>query len=179
MRILYSWLKDFIDLNVPAEELRDVFPRLGMEVAAIEKTGAHFTGVSAAKITAIGKHPNADKLSLVDLETGSGMKKVVCGAKNIAVGQIVPLAVEGAQLPGGILKKAKIRGVESDGMICSSDELGAPGGPVDGIYVLPPDTPVGADAVALFGGPDWIFELEIGPNRPDLLSHLGVARELG
>ena len=179
MKILYSWLKDFIDLNVPASELATVFPRLGMEVAGVEKTGAHFTGVSAAKITAIGKHPNADKLSLVDLETSAGLKKVVCGAKNIAVGQVVPLAVEGASLPGGVLKKAKIRGVESDGMICSSEELGVRGGPEDGIYVLPENTPVGADAVQLFGGPDWIFELEIGPNRPDLLSHVGVARELG
>ncbi|NLO92066.1 MAG: phenylalanine--tRNA ligase subunit beta [Elusimicrobia bacterium] len=178
MKILYSWLKDFIDLKASAQELREVFPRLGMEVAGVEKTGAHFTGVSAARITAIGRHPNADRLSLVDLETGAGMKKVVCGAKNIAVGQLVPLAVAGAELPGGVLKKAKIRGVESDGMICSSEELGVSGGPEDGIYVLPPDTPVGADAVQLFGGPDYVFELEIGPNRPDLLSHLGVAREL-
>ena len=179
MKILYSWLKDFIDLQVPAAELATVFPRIGMEVAAVEKTGAHFVGVSAARITAIGKHPNADRLSLVDLETSSGLKKVVCGAKNIAVGQIVPLAVEGAELPGGVLKKSKIRGVDSDGMICSSEELGVPGGPEDGIFVLPENTPVGTDAAVLFGGPDWTFELEIGPNRPDLLSHLGVARELG
>ncbi|MCX5783523.1 MAG: phenylalanine--tRNA ligase subunit beta, partial [Elusimicrobia bacterium] len=178
MRILYSWLKDFIDLQCPPDELAQKFLPIGIEVESMEKLGAQFSGVYAAKILKIDKHPNADKLSLVEVYDGQKQFTVVCGAKNIAVGQNVPLAHVGAKLPDGELKKAKIRGIESEGMICSSQELRILGGAADGILVLGEDTTPGADVSKLFGEPDCVFDLKIAPNRPDLLSHLGVAREL-
>jgi phenylalanyl-tRNA synthetase beta chain len=177
MKILHSWLKDFIDIKHSPAELAEVLTALGIEVEGMEKTGAQFSGVAVAQILKIDRHPNADKLSLVELETAQGKKTVVCGAKNIAAGQKIPLATVGAVLPGGTLKKSKIRGIESEGMICASDELGLPGGSHEGILVLDAGLAIGADVSKLFGEPDCVFDLK-APNRPDLLSHFGVAREL-
>jgi len=178
MKILYSWLKDFIDINMPPEELAKKLVSIGIEVASVEKTGANFTGVCVAEIQKIDVHPNADKLHLVDVNDGTSVMTVVCGAQNIAVGQRVPLAKVGAKLPDGELKKAKIRGVESNGMLCSTDELKLPDDGVDGIFLLPKDAPLGTDVAKMFGEPDCALDLEIVPNRPDLLSHFGIAREL-
>ncbi len=177
MKILHSWLKDFVAINHSPDELSGVFTALGIEVEGMEKTGAQFTGVAVAQILKIDRHPNADRLSLVELETAEGKKTVVCGAQNIAVGQKIALAVVGAKLPGGTLKKSKIRGVESEGMICASDELGLPGGSHEGIMVLDAGLAIGTDVSKLFGEPDCVYDLK-APNRPDLLSHFGVAREL-
>ncbi|MCL2888331.1 MAG: phenylalanine--tRNA ligase subunit beta [Elusimicrobia bacterium] len=178
MKILYSWLKDFIDVDLPAAELAAKLAALGIETAELKKTGADFEGVHTAKILKIEKHPNADKLSLVDLDTGSGVRKVVCGAKNLEVGIIVPLAREGARLGSNILTAAVIRGIKSDGMICSADELGLVEKRAEGILHLDKNLAIGIDVSTLYGKPDYIFDLEITPNRPDLLSHLGIAREL-
>ncbi|MDD4003989.1 MAG: phenylalanine--tRNA ligase subunit beta [Elusimicrobiaceae bacterium] len=181
MRLLQSWLSDFIDIDLTPDELAGKFTLLGIEVEAMEKTGACFTGVRVAEILKIDKHPNADKLSLVLVNTGAGEQTVVCGAKNIAVGQKIPLAGVGAKLPDGELKKTSIRGVESCGMICSAGELQvAESGPAHehGIMVLDAGLAPGADVAALFGEPDCVFELKITPNRPELLSVLGIAREL-
>lgn len=179
MKILYSWLKDYIDVNLTPEELEKKLNTLGIEVASITKTGADFEGVYAAKIEAILPHPNADKLHLVDLSAKDGAQRVVCGAQNIAVGQIVPLAKVGATLRGQKLTAAEIRGVVSEGMLCSADELGLAGERQKGIMILDKDIKIGADIKSLYGGDsDCVFELELTPNRPDLMSHLGVAREL-
>lgn len=178
MRLLQSWLSDFIEIDLTPDELAGEFTLLGIEVEGMEKTGASFTGVSVAEILKIDRHPNADKLSLVLVETGSGTQTVVCGAKNIAVGQKIPLATVGAKLPDGELKKTTIRGVESCGMICSSAELKVEGGPADGIMVLDANLANGTDVAGLFGKPDCVFELKITPNRPELLSVLGIAREM-
>lgn len=179
MKILYSWLKDFIDLDLSAEELAQKFTELGIEVASVEKKGADFEGVNVAQITHIEDHPNSDHLHLVDLDLGEGKtQRVVCGAPNVAVGQKVPLARVGARLGKMVLTPAKIRGVASEGMICSSDELGLTNTRARGILVLDENIPLGTDVRSLYGKADALFDLEITSNRPDLLSHLGVAREL-
>ena len=180
MKILYSWLKDFIDLNLTPEELAQKLTDLGIEVASMEKTGADFEGVNVAQITQIENHPDSDHLHLVTLDLGGGKtQRVVCGAPNVAVGQKVPLARVGARLGKNVLKPAVIRGVQSEGMICSSDELGLTNTRARGIMVLDENLPLGTDVSSLYGKADTLFDLEITSNRPDLLSHLGVARELG
>ena len=180
MKILYSWLKDFIDLDLTPEELSKKLTDVGIEVASVETTGADFEGVFVAQIIKIEDHPNSDHLHLVTLDLGSGKtQRVVCGAPNVAVGQKVPLARVGARLGKNVLKPAVIRGVESEGMICSSDELGLTQTRARGIMVLDENLPLGTDVSSLYGKPDSLFDLEITSNRPDLLSHLGVARELG
>ena len=180
MKILYSWLKDFIDLDLTPEELAKKLTDLGIEVASVEKTGADFEGVHVAQIIKIDNHPNSDHLHLVTLDRGNGVtQRVVCGAPNVAVGQKVPLARVGARLGKIVMKPAVIRGVESEGMICSSDDLGLTHTRAHGILVLDENLPLGTDVSTLYGKADTIFELEITSNRPDLLSHWGVARELG
>lgn len=180
MKILYSWLKDFIDIDLTPEELVKKLTDLGIEVASVETTGADFEGVNVAQIVKIEDHPNSDHLHLVTLDLGGGKtQRVVCGAPNVAVGQKVPLARVGARLGKEVLKPAVIRGVESEGMICSSDELGLTQTRARGIMVLDESLELGTDVSALYGKPDSLFDLEITSNRPDLLSHLGVARELG
>ena len=180
MKILYSWLKDFIDLNLTPEELSQKLTDLGIEVASMETTGADFEGVYVAQITQIENHPDSDHLHLVTLDLGEGKtKRVVCGAPNVAIGQKVPLAHVGARLGKVVLTPAKIRGVVSEGMICSSDELGLTNTRARGILVLDEKIPLGTDVRSLYGKSDALFDLEITSNRPDLLSHLGVARELG
>ncbi len=180
MKILYSWLKDFIDIDLTPEELVKKLTDLGIEVASVETTGADFEGVNVAQIVKIEDHPNSDHLHLVTLDLGGGKtQRVVCGAPNVAVGQKVPLARVGARLGKEVLKPAVIRGVESEGMICSSDELGLTQTRARGIMVLDESLELGTDVSTLYGKPDSLFDLEITSNRPDLLSHLGVARELG
>lgn len=178
MKILYSWLKDFIDLDLTPEELAGKLTVLGMEVEEIKKTGADFDDIYAAKIVKINAHPNSEKLHLVDLETKDGAKRVVCGAQNIAEGQTVPLANVGSRLGKIYLKPAEIRGVVSEGMLCSADELGLAAERQKGIMILDPKIPVGTDVKTLYGKADAIFEVSLTPNRPDLMSHLGIAREL-
>ena len=179
MKILYSWLKDFIEIDLTPEELVKKLTDLGIEVASVETTGADFEGVNVAQIIKIEDHPDSDHLHLVTLDLGGGKtQRVVCGAPNVALGQKVPLARVGARLGKTVLKAAVIRGIESEGMICSSDELGLTQTRARGILVLDESLPLGTDVSTLYGKPDSLFDLEITSNRPDLLSHLGVAREL-
>lgn len=178
MKILYSWLSDFIENPPAAEEAAAKLCRVGLKVEELQKTGASFTGVCVGLIEKIDKHPNADKLALVDVNDGKSVMRVVCGAKNIAVGQKIPFAKVGAMLSEGELKKAKIRGVESEGMICSAQELGLEGYDNSGILVLPPGAPVGVDAMTLFPKADVALEVEMLPNQGYCLSHYALAREL-
>ncbi len=180
MKIVYSWLKEFIDIKLLSEQLTDKLNSLGMEVESVEKIGADFSGVYCGEILKIEKHPNADKLSLVTLDTRNGKANIVCGATNLKLNNKVPVAEIGAKLTTTDgLQKAKIRGIESCGMICSADELGIVKERQEGIIVLDKNIKVGTNIKTLYGKADYIFEVEIPPNRPDLLSHLGVARELG
>ncbi len=178
MKIQHSWLMEFIGVPLEVDDLIGKLTRLGFNIEEVTRTGASFSGVVAGRILTIEKHPNADKLSLCDVNDGTAVIKVVCGAKNIAVGQKIAFAKVGAVLAEGVLKKAKIRGVESEGMICAAGELGLEGYDNSGILVLPESTPLGADVSTLFAKPDCVLEVEITPNLAYCLSHYALAREL-
>ncbi|MDQ1517552.1 MAG: phenylalanyl-tRNA synthetase beta chain, partial [Actinomycetota bacterium] len=152
---------------------------IGLIVEGIVAPGRDISGVITVRVVAIERHPNADKLLLVDIDPGDGeTRRVVCGASNFAVGDIVPWAPPGAELPGGFkLERRKIRGQFSDGMLCAPDELGL-SDDHSGIMILSPDTPLGEDLRTVLGLDDIVFDLEITPNRPDAMSIAGVARDL-
>ncbi|MCC5847249.1 MAG: phenylalanine--tRNA ligase subunit beta [Verrucomicrobia bacterium] len=179
MLIPLSWLKDYIELHEDVDALRELLTFSGLEVEAVETHGSDFEQIVVAEITAISPHPNADKLTLCTIEDGSGVPQtVVCGAPNVRVGMKTIFAPVGVTLPNGLtLKKAKIRGVESLGMLCAEDELGLSKAH-DGIMDLAADLSPGTPAVDVLGGPEIVFDLEVTPNRPDCLSVIGVAREL-
>lgn len=179
MKFSMDWLGQFLPLPVGPDELSRHLLMLGFEVASMQSLGPGFTGVVIGEILDIRKHPNADRLSLCSVSDGQTTLPVVCGARNIGVGARVPLARIGAILPGGReIRRSNIRGVESQGMICSASELGLPENDGGGILLLPRDAPVGQDAARTLGRTDVVLELEITPNRPDCLSHYGLAREL-
>jgi len=178
MKISLNWLKELVDLPWPADALPEKLASLGFPVESVEKKGVSATGVIAVKILAVDKHPNADRLRIAKVTDGSGERSIVCGAPNIEPGQTVPLATPGAKLPGGIeITISKIRGVESGGMLCSERELGLSEEHA-GILMLPEGTKLGSDVAAALGGSDTIFDVEVTPNRPDILSHVGLARDL-
>ena len=150
----------------------------GIEVEDVQQRGADFDKVIVAQIESFEPHPNADRLSVCRVNDGSGLpRQVVCGAKNFRAGDKAPLALPGAILPGGEkIRASKLRGVESEGMLCSSRELNL-AEDAAGLLILPGDAPIGAPLSDIFP-PDTVLEIEVTPNRPDLLSHYGIAREL-
>jgi len=180
MKVSFSWLSSFLDLSgiAPADIARKL-TFSGIELEGMEQTGGQAGGVVVAEVRAVEKHPQADKLSVCRVFDGREEVQVVCGAANVRAGGKYPFAPIGAVLLGGELKikKAKLRGVESFGMLCSATELGLPA-QEDGLMTLDPGTAVGRPMAELLGPPDTIFELEITPNRPDCLSMIGIAREL-
>ena len=179
MKISINWLRDFVDCQLPASELEDLLRRAGLEVAGIDQRGAAIDHVVAAEILESTQHPNADRLSVCKVNDGSPEpRQIVCGAKNYKVGDKVPLALPGAVLPGNFkINTGKLRGVESEGMMCSAKELRL-AEDSEGLLILPPETAPGTPIKDLFPT-ETILELEITPNRSDWLSHLGVAREIG
>lgn len=174
MKILRSWLKDYINFDKSDEELADLLTFSGTLVEEVEKEISD--ELIVAKIKSIKKHPNADKLSLAEVETGEEILNIVCGAPNLEVGQIVPLAKVGAKFGDFEIKEVEIRGEKSQGMLCSEKELGL-GDDHSGIMILPADYKIGEKLNKYLGG-DAVFDLEITPNRGDCLSHLGIAREI-
>lgn len=178
MKISSNWLREHLDYGLDASALSEALLRLGFEVSGVERRGPAFSGVVVARVVSREKHPNADKLSVCVVDDGTGTRNVVCGAPNVAAGQLVAFARVGAALPGGHkIGKAKLRGVESQGMICSREELGLPKDG-DGIWVLGGAPAAGCDVRTLVGPPDDMLDVEVTPNRPDCLSHRGLAREL-
>ena len=179
MKISINWLRDFVDCQLPASELENLLRRAGLEVAGIDQRGVAIDHVVAAEILESTQHPNADRLSVCKVNDGSPEpRQIVCGAKNYKVGDKVPLALPGAVLPGDFkIKTGKLRGVESEGMMCSAKELRL-AEDSEGLLILPPETAPGTPIKDLFPA-ETILELEITPNRSDWLSHLGVAREIG
>ena len=181
MKISFNWLRELCDLKpgVTADSVAEKLSLAGLEVESIDRRGRDLTGVVVAEVLGKRPHPSADTLSIVRLAAGGAEEEVVCGAPNVPVpGGKVAWAQPGATLPGGkTLDRREIRGVMSPGMICSEIELGL-GEEGDGILILSPDTPVGADLARHVGLLDEVLEVNVTPNRPDALSHAGIAREV-
>jgi len=173
MKILKSWLKDYVDIKQSDTKIADLLTFSGTLVEEI--IGQLDDKIISAKILEVNPHPNADKLRLAKVDTGKGELEIVCGAPNIEAGQIVPLAMAGAKIGGEKIKEVEIRGVKSAGMLCSEKELGI-SDTHDGIMLLPEKTPVGLPLNEVIDS-DTLFDIEITPNRGDCLSHIGVARE--
>ena len=178
MKFSVNWLREFVELPSSVEELAELLTLAGIEIEGIEKRGANFDKVVVAQITASSQHPNADRLSVCQVDDGSGQtRQIVCGAKNYKVSDKVPLALPGAVLANDLkIKASKLRGVESQGMLCSGKEL-ALSEDSDGLLILSPDAKIGVPIGTLFPE-DTILDVEITPNRGDLLSHFGLAREI-
>ena len=179
MKISLEWLKDYVALPESADALADALTQGGTEVIGREARGHVPDKIVVAQILSSEQHPNADRLSVCQVDDGSGQpRQIVCGAKNYKVGDKVPLALPGAVLgPDFKIKAGKLRGVASDGMMCSAKEL-ALAEDAEGLLILSADAPVGQPVKELFP-PDTVLELEVTPNRPDLLGYRGVAREVG
>jgi phenylalanyl-tRNA synthetase beta chain len=178
MKFSVNWLREFVDLPENPEDIAELLTRAGIETKKIETRAANIENVIVSQITVSSRHPNADRLTVCEVDDGSGRKRqIVCGATNYKVGDKVPLALPGAKLPNGTeIRKSKLRGVESEGMLCSPIELGL-GEDASGLLILSPDAKVGAPIANLFPS-DTILDVEITPNRGDLLSHFGLAREI-
>ena len=179
MRVALDWLSEWIPLPGSTEELVERLTLGGLEIEGIESTGPALEGVVVGHVVECGPHPDADRLSLCRVDAGGDEPaQVVCGAPNVAAGQKIAFAAPGTRLPDGSkLKKAKIRGVPSHGMICSTRELGL-GDDHEGILVLDADAPVGALLGDVLAGGDTVLDMEITPNRGDWASMLGMAREV-
>src|SRR5262249_22113820 len=186
MKVTLNWLKQYVDFDWSPEELSERLTMLGIEVEGVHKVGGEFEGIVVAQVITRDKHPNADKLSLCRVNDGKGERQIVCGAQNFKAGDKVPLILPGAALPlkpgekePFTIKVGKIRGVESQGMMCSPQELALPDA-VDGILILASDAKVGQPFAEYLGraAADVIYDLETTPNRPDLNSLIGIAREI-
>src|SRR5271157_3399770 len=185
MKVTLNWLRQYVDFNGSPEELAERLTMLGLEVESVQKLGGEFAGIVVAQVITRDKHPNADKLSLCRVNDGRGERQIVCGAQNFKPGDKIPLVLPGQTLPAKpgqpplTIKIGKIRGVESQGMLCSPDELGLPGN-VDGLLILRGDAIVGQSFAEYLGRPagDVVYDLEITPNRPDWNSVIGIAREV-
>src|SRR2546430_14309676 len=178
MKFSVKWLREFVDLPKNVEVIEELLTGAGVETENIETRGAKIDKVIVAQITASSRHPNADRLTVCEVDDGSGTKRqIVCGATNYKVGDKVPLALPGAILPNGTeIRKSTLRGVESEGMLCSAIELGL-GEDASGLLILSPESKIGAPIGDLFPS-DTILDVEITPNRGDLLSHFGLVREI-
>lgn len=185
MKVTLNWLKDYVDFNWSAEELRERLTLLGLEVETLTRISGEFEGIVVAQVLTVDKHPNADKLSVCRVNDGHGERQIVCGAKNFQPGDKVPLALPGATLPQIdsnpplTIKVGKIRSVESHGMMCSPKELGL-ADDAQGLLILPPEAAVGQSFAQFLGraSSDVVYDLEITPNRPDWNSLIGIAREI-
>ncbi|MEK4802437.1 phenylalanine--tRNA ligase subunit beta [Oceanobacillus sp. FSL K6-0118] len=185
MLVSFNWLKNYVDLgDITPEELAEKITKSGIEVEGVEYFAEESTNVVVGYVVSCEKHPNADKLNLCQVDVGDETLQIVCGAPNVAEGQKVAVAKPGAKLPGGFkIKKVKLRGIESNGMICSLQELGVdekyiPTDIADGIFVFPEDAVVGESVVSLLNLNDAILDLDVLANRADALSMLGVAYDV-
>ena len=180
MRVPLSWLREYVDVTMSVEELREELTVRGMEVTSVEVSGAEWSDVVVGRLLEVRRHPNADTLWVTKVLTQEGGEplEIVCGAQNIAPGQLVPVALPGAKLPGDRrIERTKIRGVVSNGMLCSPRELDI-GGDADGILILgsDQDRPLGTDLRTIYG--EVVLDVDVKPNRGDALSMVGLAREV-
>src|ERR1017187_8065077 len=177
MKFSLRWLSHYIDLTAPVPQMLDQLTLAGTEVEHVAVTGVESSHIVVAQILSSAPHPNADRLSVCQVNDGTGARQIVCGAKNYKNGDKVPLALPGAKLPGGlVIKESKLRGELSQGMLCSEKEL-ALAEDAEGLLILPPDAPLGKIFSEYQPG-DTLFDVEVTSNRPDLLSYRGIAREI-
>ena len=177
MKVSLAWLKELLEVDLPVDKLAHALTMGGLEVEEIAPVAAAFSGIVVGHVKSVAPHPNADKLRITEVDAGTGeILTIVCGAPNVAAGQKVPCALIGAKLPGLEIKKAKLRGVESSGMLCSARELGLSEDHA-GLLVLDPAAPVGRDVREVLALDDVLLTLKLTPNRGDCLSMLGVARD--
>ena len=178
MLVSLRWLRDYVDVGIPLGELVDRLTMAGLEVEEVKDVGPAFSNVVVAKILSLKIHPESDKYYFCDVAAGENTYPVVCGARNIKPGDLVPLAKIGATLPGGYtIKSSKIRGGVSEGMLCSEQELGI-GDDASGVMILPHDLAVGLDLAEALNLKDMVLDIGITPNRSDCLSIIGIAREI-
>src|SRR5688572_29845668 len=181
MKLSLNWLRDYVQIDAPIDEITRAITFLGFEVEGVVSTGApKLEHVVVGEILSRAKHPNADKLSVctVDVGPAGGVKTIVCGANNCDAGNRVLVALPGAVLPGNFqIKQSKIRGQESQGMMCSPDEIGM-GSDHSGLLILNGRPALGTPINQALPPGDTVFDIEVTPNRPDCQSHLGIAREL-
>lgn len=184
MKISYNWIKDFVDIDIPVEELAEKLSTSGFEVEEYEFQNKHLHDVYVGKITKIEKHPEADRLQVCQVDVGNKKVQIITSATNVFEGAVIPVSLEGADLVNGVkIKPTNFRGVKSEGMFCSGEELGIDenyieGGGVNGILILPNDMKIGAkieDALLLN---DVVLDINVTPNRPDCNSVIGIAREI-
>src|SRR5664280_3885498 len=185
MKVTLNWLKQYVEFDWSPEALSERLTMIGIEVEGVVKLGGEFDGVVIAQVITKDKHPNADKLTVCCVNDGKEGRQIVCGAQNFKAGDKVPLVLPGSTLPAKpgeppfTIKVGKIRGVESHGMMCSPQELGL-GDQIEGLLILREDAKVGQPFAEYLGrtGSDVVYDLEITPNRPDLNSVIGIAREI-
>ena len=181
MKISYNWLKQYLPAGITPEAVAEALPLLGFDIETMTRLGPPaLENIVVGRIESFEQHPNADRLSVCSVVTEEGGEPhgIVCGAKNFKAGDHVMVALPGAVLPGDFkIKRSKLRGVESAGMLCSARELGV-GDNHEGILILDASEPLGKSVNAVFADADTLLEVEVTPNRPDCLSHLGIAREL-
>ncbi|WP_274571526.1 phenylalanine--tRNA ligase subunit beta [Neisseria leonii] len=180
MQFSYSWLKTQAHTHLSADKLAHLLTMAGLEVEETESAAPAFHGVVVAEVKSVEKHPDADRLNITRVDAGTGeLIQIVCGAPNVKAGVKVPCALPGAVLPGNFkIKPTKMRGQVSNGMLCSTDELGLPDDGVDGLHILPADAPVGLNIREYLDLDDTVLTLKITPNRADCLSIKGLAREV-
>ena len=186
MNISYKWLREYVDTTLSAQEVADALTSIGLEVGSVEEVQTvkgGLEGLWTAQVLTCEPHPDSDHMHVCTVDVGQEKPlQIVCGAPNVAAGQKVIAAVVGTKLYDGdecfTIKRSKLRGVESLGMICAEDEIGI-GQDHSGIIVLPADTPVGIPAAQYYHiESDYVIEVDITPNRADACSHYGVARDL-
>jgi phenylalanyl-tRNA synthetase beta chain len=177
MKISLNWLRDWVDTGTDVPALAHALTMAGLEIEGITKAGPQLPGVVVGEVKSVTRHPDAEKLNVCVVSTGKEEFQIVCGAPNVRAGMKAPLAMIGARLPNGTeIKRAKLRGVESAGMLCSARELGI-NEEASGLYDLPAQLPAGQDLVTALGLDDTIFEVNLTPNRGDAMSVQGIARE--
>ncbi|MDZ7317255.1 MAG: phenylalanine--tRNA ligase subunit beta [candidate division KSB1 bacterium] len=177
MKVTLSWLKEFVDIDLSIEQIAETLTMRGLEIEEITRPQYAFSGVVTARVLAVDPHPSADHLRVCRVSDGTAERNVVCGAPNVRKGKVYPLALPGAKLGEMSIETRPLRGVVSEGMLCSESELGL-SERADGLLELPDDAPLGKDLKELLGEADTTFDVFVTPNRADCMSVIGIAREL-
>jgi len=178
LKVTLEWLKEFVDFSLTPDELAHALTMAGLEVEDFYTEQRNFSNIVVGKVLSVEKHPNADKLTVCTVDAGDKQFNVVCGAPNVSQGMLTPFALEGATVANGLkITSREVRGVKSNGMLCSEAELGL-SERAAGLMVLPENTPVGTKMEDYVGEADTVFDIFITPNRPDCLSVIGIAREI-